>query len=413
MRPTDSLPNAQPAPPVGAAAEFSRGWPIVATSAYGTAVSATAMLSYPLPFFMPALEREFGWTRSGIGAAVAFATLAMAVTVPFAGRLCDRVGVRRVILPSIVLFALCVAAMTTVTGDIRHFYAMSVLVVVAGAGTTYPCYTRAVTGAFNAARGTALGLSLVGTGLMAMVAPLVLPDLIAEHGWRAGYLGLASAALVAIVPVAFFLRDPARPAKDLVTAAPGFTLAQAMRDHRFWFLMLAGFLTTAVVGGTQLHSLAMLIDHGVAKQTAERTLALYGVSMIGSRILVGFIIDRIHAPTVAMVLYCAPAIGLFVLGGGNTQIAAFALMSTAMIAAAEGDLLGYMTSRYFGVKAFSEIFGWFVASFALGGMFGALIVGWIYDATNKYDLWLYGAAATCLVVAALLGSLGRYRFSLH
>ena len=86
------------------------------------------------------------------------------------------------------------------------------------------------------------------------------------------------------------------------------------------------------------------------------------------------------------------------------------MMSVGMIAAAEGDLLGFLTSRFFGLKSYSEIFGWLVSSFAAGGMVGASVVGLIYDHTQSYTTWLFGSAITSLVVGCLLGTLGRYRY---
>ena len=139
-------------------------------------------------------------------------------------------------------------------------------------------------------------------------------------------------------------------------------------------------------------------------------MSLYGVSMIVSRIAVGLVLDRIHAPKVAMVIYCLPAIGLAALGLGHLPLAVFGMMTVGMIAAAEGDLLGFLTSRFFGLKSYSEIFGWLVSSFAAGGMVGASVVGLIYDRTQSYTIWLFAAAITSLVVGCLLGTLGKYRY---
>lgn len=390
--------------------EFKRGWPIISMAAYGNAVGVTGMLSYPTPYLMQPLQHAFGWSRTQISFAVSLGTLALAIGGPLAGRLCDRYGMNVMVRVSILVVALVLACLALAPLTLWMFYALYALMAFGGAGTSYGPYTRPVAKAFSQGRGIALGLSLTGTGLMAFIAPLTLPGVISAYGWRAGYLTLAVAALLALGPVLLLRRRFEGEALGVRVSAEGLSLHDVLKTRRFWTMMTAGLLTTAVVTGTQLHGLALLMDMKVPKADAERTLAIYGVSMIAARILVGLLLDRLRAPHVALGLYLLPAAGLTLLAVGGSGWAVPAFAGTGLIAAAEGDLMGYLITRYFGLKAYAEVFGWLVASFCLGGMVGAVLASVLHDLNGDYGLWLLGSAAACLCVSALLGSLGRYRY---
>jgi MFS family permease len=56
--------------------------------------------------------------------------------VPFAGRLFDRYGIRRVNLPALVLFAACLAALALFASPPATFVALYALMGVAAAGQT-------------------------------------------------------------------------------------------------------------------------------------------------------------------------------------------------------------------------------------------------------------------------------------
>jgi MFS family permease len=63
------------------------------------------VIGFTFGLFLKPVSQEFGWSRGAMSAASGAATLMMAMAVPFTGLLVDRWGVRRVLLPVIVLSA--------------------------------------------------------------------------------------------------------------------------------------------------------------------------------------------------------------------------------------------------------------------------------------------------------------------
>ena len=77
---------------------------------------------------------------------------------------------------------------------------------------------------------------------------------------------------------------------------------------------------------------------------------------------------------------------------------------------AESDLVGYLTSRYLGMKAFGTIYGLFYGLLALGYSIGPAIYAWAYDFGGGYTTayWILGIAVALVSISVLF--LGRYRY---
>ena len=76
---------------------------------------------------------------------------------------------------------------------------------------------------------------------------------------------------------------------------------------------------------------------------------------------------------------------------------------------AEGDIIAYLVSRYFGLRAFGEIYGYAFAAFTLGGVVGPLLMGVGFDSMGSYRLVLGVFVVATLIAAGLMTRLGPYR----
>jgi MFS family permease len=82
----------------------------------------------------------------------------MTVAVPFLGRLVDRFGARRVILPATVLFGVGVLSLYFLSAHLWHLYAIFLFTGVVGSGTTPLPYSKVISQWFDRKRGLALCL---------------------------------------------------------------------------------------------------------------------------------------------------------------------------------------------------------------------------------------------------------------
>src|SRR5580692_12676007 len=108
-----------------AANESSRhyaGWGVVAAAFAGVMVSFAPIVPYTFSLFLNPLHAAFGWRREAMTGTFALAAITVAVVSPFIGMLLDRFPPRRIILPSIVIFALALASLSRLGPNIRQFY---------------------------------------------------------------------------------------------------------------------------------------------------------------------------------------------------------------------------------------------------------------------------------------------------
>ena len=178
-------------------------------------------------------------------------------------------------------------------------------------------------------------------------------------------------------------------------------LVEAVRTARFWFLAVSFFIVSGTTGGVVSHLVPLLTDRGVSPQTATGMVGIAGVALIGGRLFAGFLLDRIHAPYVAAAFFLAPLIGIIVLLSTlGAEGAAVGTMLIGIGLGAEVDLIAFLLSRYLGMRAFGEIYGYFFALFMLGAGLGPFAMGVSFDRTGSYKLML-----VCYAFALALASL--------
>ncbi|KPF87503.1 hypothetical protein IP70_03955 [alpha proteobacterium AAP38] len=394
--------------------EFRQGWKVVAASALGIGTGLSPIPFYTMGVFVAPLSAEFGWGVDQIMLALMIMTLGAMVMGPVAGMAADKFGVRRVVLISVALFGVTLAGFALSNGSLTLFYINWMLMAALGAGTLPITWTRAVNNWFNANRGLALGLSLLGTGLFGAFAKLYANYLIGVVGWRMAYVGLALLPLLLALPVAFLLfhdvTDKGATGAPAKVAHRGFTLRQALRTYRFWVLAIAFVPIAFAVGGPIPNLEKILGSKGLDAQQAVQIASLIGPSVIAGRLIGGWLIDRFWAPGVAFVLLALPAAACLLLtGDGVTATPAIvAVLLIGFAAGVEYDILAFMVSRYYGMRSYGAIYGMMYGFFAFGAGFGPFIFGRMFVQSGHYDTALLYGAIALLTGAALLLTMGRY-----
>ncbi len=181
------------------------GWWNVATGFVGMGLSYAMFTIFAFGTLVKPLEEEFGWTRGELSFAITMTNFAVVIASPSLGFIIDKFGVRRVLIPSVVLMGLTVASMTLLSANIWHFYVLYFLIPFLGAGTLPQSYSRVLIAWFSQRRGIALGISLAGFGVGAMLVPIFAQAMIESHGWRMAYAGFAVSVFALALPMAVFI----------------------------------------------------------------------------------------------------------------------------------------------------------------------------------------------------------------
>jgi MFS family permease len=399
------------------------GWWVVLAASVGLFASFGPIVSFTFGVFLTPLSQEFQWSRGEISVAFSLAMLMLGLSSPGVGRLVDRFGARRIILPATFLFSASLMALALVQ-KLWHFYLIYIAMGLVGGGTAPVPYSTVVSRWFDRRRGLALGLMMVGTGLGMFIMPSLTHALIVHRGWRMAYLILGAMVLLLTIPiVGALLKDRpqdmgqypdgiAPPISDPPTTweePEEFDRLRALRTLVFWQMVVAFFLVSGTVHGCLTHLAPMLIDRGVSPQNAARATSLLGGAVLVGRVITGYLLDRFFAPRVALGFFTGAFLGVLLLWSGATQELAFVsafLVGLGM--GAEVDIIAYMVSRYFGLRAFGSIYGYAFAAYIFGGLAGPLVMGTGVDRTGAYQ-WSLGIFLIALVLAiGLITRLGPY-----
>jgi len=380
-------------------------------------------------FFKP-LSQDFHAGRAAVSFAFTLQNLTAAVCAPLTGRLIDRFGARKVILPGTAIFGLILVSSKMLGAEIGFFYVFfAALGVVAGC-TSPVAHSVVVSHWFNRHRGVALGFMMLGMGLGAIAMPVAIQRLIAVFGWRITCALCGSVVLLVALPIAaVFLRgDPkekglqpdgipaaegmARGAAPERSAEEGLSWRETWHSSTFWLLISSFFLAGASVHACVLHMPALLTDRGVSAQGAAMASSIVGIALLIGRVGTGYLLDRFFAPRLAAFFFCGASVGIGLLmfgAGGKAALVAAFLVGLGM--GAEGDIIAYSLSRYFGLKAFGTAYGYAFGAFVLAGALGTLLMGAGFDSTKAYTVPLAGFFAAMLLAAWLMTRLGPYRYA--
>lgn len=137
---------------------------------------------------------------------------------------------------------------------------------------------------------------------------------------------------------------------------------------------------------------------------------LIGLSAIAGRILGGLPLDRFWAPAVSFLMLGLPSIACWILAQGHYDptLAALAIVMIGFALGIEYDVVAYLTSRYFGMRAYSGLYAILYVCFAVGSGLAPLLFGLIRDAYHDYYMALILAASVLPLASALFLLLGRY-----
>jgi MFS family permease len=400
------------------------GWWVILASAVGLFWGPPVTV-FCFPVFLKPLMTDFHAGRTAVSLGFTLHLIAIAAGAPLAGWFIDRYGSRKVVLWATSMFGLMMFFNRVFTGNLFRFYLFNIAWGLVADGVGPLPYGKVVSLWFDRRRGLALGLMMVGIGLGAMIMPSVAQQLIARFGWHAAYSVLGGSVLCIAIPVVaallkekpqdFGLLPDGAPAESVAAGSeaivPGLNAADAWRTGTFWLMVCAFFLVSASVQGCMIHLAAMLSDRGISTQVAALGSSLVGAAVLLGRMGTGYLLDRFFAPRVAVVFFGGAAAGIGLLWMGSTAVILFVgALFIGFGLGAEMDLVAYLISRYFGLRAFGRVYSLIFAAFALAAALGPLIMGAGFDRTGSYRGSLVLFLAATLLASALMTCLGPYRY---
>jgi MFS family permease len=383
------------------------GWRVVLAACLGVMAGFGSLFVYTFAVFVKPLSAQFGWNRESISLGFAIGAMTVGLTSPLIGRLIDRLGPRRIILPCMTVYGCGIAALALLRPGLWQFYATCFIIGLVGNGAAHLAYARSISTWFHRRLGMALAFVMMGAGLGAMILPVVAQAIVTRSGWRAAYLSLGGIALLLGLPLSWrYIRErgPVRNQAGPTVQSnvrSGLSWQQGARSYAFWIIVALLFVGAISMNGAIAHLSALLTDRGITPADAALCASILGGSSVLGRILTGWLLDRFFGGRVAFVLSLITAAGIFLLARADSFAAGS--LATALIgigAGGEAAITPYLLTRYFGLRAFSTLYGLTWTFYAAAGATGPVILGRAFDSTGSYASLLISLA----VVSAIAGT---------
>ncbi|MEL0047466.1 MAG: MFS transporter [Gammaproteobacteria bacterium] len=390
--------------------EFSRHWLLVLVCAVGIGVGVSALPFYTQGLFIEAWIADFGWTRAQASFGILGSTIALAAVLPFVGSIVDRYGLVKPVMLSLLGLSLAYVLLGMFVQSIVTFVLLAMLQAILGSASSPLAYTRAINTVFIKQRGLALGIVLSGAGVAATFGPALVSSAIEAFSWRGAYFAMALFTLVVggvIVAVLSRLSGVASSA-DIDTEAAKHDFQQAKVSRTYWTIMAAIFCLSLGLGGLMIHFVPILLEIGFTTRDAAQVAGVIGIAVVLGRLVVGFAVDRIFAPWVAIAILMACIVGVLALAQFGTLVAVPAAFVIGFSVGAEVDLIGYLVARYFGIPAYGQIYGRQYSAFLVATGLSPVILGAVRDVTGSYTGSMYTAAAFMILSTVLFAKLPKF-----
>jgi len=359
----------------------------------GAAIVTLSMgIRHGFGLWLQPITMERGWTRETFAFALAIQNLAWGVAGPFAGALADRFGAFRVLIVGSLLYAAGLVLMALATSGLAFTGSAGLLLGMAQSGTTY-AVVYGVIGRNIAAerRSWAMGIAAAAGSFGQFLMVPVENWLIGGFGWQSALFILGCLAL-AIVPLAFGLREPKQAAPSGAHQSIGAAVREAFAYPSFQLLMAGYFVCGFQVVFIGVHMPSYLKDHGLTPNVATTSLALIGLFNVFGTYLAGslgqhmpkrYILSAIYAlRSLAIVLFLTVPLSpwsVYVF----SAVMGLLWLSTVPVTNA-------VIAQIFGVQYLSMLGGFVFFSHQIGSFLGVWLGGRLYDSTGSYDVvwWL-------------------------
>jgi MFS family permease len=356
-------------------------------------------------FWMQPISQANGWTRETYSLAQAMQNLMWGAIGPFAGMAADRYGTMRVVLVGAVSYALGLVWMATMTNPTLFVIGSGVFIGLGLACTAFGAVSGIIGRVAPAEkRSWAFGISGAASSFGQFMMMPVEQQLISAVGWQNAFFLLGGLLVLLMVPMAFYLREPAvghghGPQQSIREAA-----AEALGNRSFLLLVAGYFVCGFQVVFIGVHLPAYLKDKGIANPSvAVLALALIGLFNIFGSYYAGKLGGRLPKRYLLSSIYFSRAvvISLFLL-------APLSPFSVYVFAAAMGvlwlstvPLTNGIIAGVFGVKHMSMLAGIVFFSHQVGSFLGVWLGGYLYSQQGSYDI-VWGIAIALGVMAGLV-----------
>ena len=380
--------------------KLSSGQLKVAATGFLSLFSIVGIMFYGLPFFYDFWVKDYGWSRATVTSGNAFAKVAVGLLGFFAGWFIDRFGPRRLMLTGILMGAIALVGLSTVTSlwQFYLFYTFNAL----GYMCAGPLPNQVLTARwFSKTRGKAMGFAYLGIGVGGMLVPQIAKWLNLQFGWHQALMLLGILMVMISFPMVWIVKEnPEVQLIDPIKEELTIPLNKIVKGWPFYLLLIGSMCSIGAVAGTSQNlKLFFSLDLKYSQGQSANIISLVLLSSIIGRVLMGWLADKFPKKYVMILIYTLVAVSIPLLYFASTPgvIYLFAFIF-GMGLGGDYMIIPLMAAELFGVRIMGRIMGLVLTADGLAEAFSPMLVAWLRDKSGNYA---NGFAA--LITLAVIG----------
>jgi OFA family oxalate/formate antiporter-like MFS transporter len=345
-----------------------------------------SVYQYSWSLFADAFSMAFGWDAATVGLAFTIFTYTATFIQPLSGFLADNYGARKVsMVASIVCgFGLIFSSMVGSPMLLYLAYGFGGF----GVGILYGISTALAVKWFPEKRGFATGIVVFGFGSGAALFNLIIQWLLSIYGlsFALKILGL-SMLLVTLIASLFYIYPEGRVEHSRSSSSFDFNM-KGMVSTWQWYLIYVSFTFTVaivLIFAAQLKFLAR--SFGISGYYLNLALTLFPVGNGLSRILAGFISDRIGRVKCMFIFYLLLGVSTMALVflGFNPFLFVCLSFVVALFGGSPFAFYPSIIGDYYGSRYATANYGLTYTAKAWAGLISGWLTGYLYMVFGSYD----------------------------
>jgi OFA family oxalate/formate antiporter-like MFS transporter len=351
-----------------------RPWLIV----LGTVIAQLGLGTiYTWSLFNQPLVNKFGWDLSKVALTFSITSFALAFSTLFAGKLQDKLGIRKLISITGIIMGIGLMLTSKVT-SISMLYVLAGLIVGAADGIAYITTLSNCIKWFPEKKGLISGISVGAYGTGSLVFKYINASLISSKGVSGAFLYWGIMTMILILTGAQLLKDASSETVTVNNSSKenNFTVREMLKTRQAYLLFIVFF--TACMSG--LYLIGIVKDIGVQLAGLKPAVAANAVAMVAifntsGRIVLGALSDKVGRLKVVLFTLTATAVAVFVLSFVHLNYAIFFVCVAGIAFCFGGNITVFpaIVGDFFGLKNHSKNYGIIYQGFGLGALSGSFI----------------------------------------